>query len=308
MQREMTPLYWAAAAAGGFACLIDLGSNLEWQLEQVKSVYTPEVFGVVAGAVMTAGSLTFALGALREKQVLSAAVFCVAFGIGAMFSLSATLDRVASWRDAKMQERLEQHPDVRRIDAEIAELKGQRATPEMKRLVEQRDEHYRQATYFKRLFLKEHRDRNGQISEEACQTRCRKYQGLMKAKHAEAVLFADKIKRERAGLKEEIAELRRERQTYVDKVDSMSMRINFVTAGAVSITNAGLFQPLLLPILLFAGNFFLAWGLGGRKADPVSKARRFIAEETAKSGKIPSQDKIMAASGLSRKKVKALLD
>lgn len=96
------------------------------------------------------------------------------------------------------------------------------------------------------------------------------------------------------------------------ELDSMGQRISAMTLGLVSVNNASMFQPVLLPFSLFLmGSYFIAFGLAGSKVKPEFdltpqgkdalevKAERLIVEYKAQRGRAPKPVEIERTLGVS---------
>lgn len=96
------------------------------------------------------------------------------------------------------------------------------------------------------------------------------------------------------------------------ELDSMAQRISAMTLGLVSVQNASMFQPVLLPISLFLmGAYFIAFGLAGSKVKPEFdltpvgkdadevKAQRFIETYRSQRGRDPKICEIERTLGVS---------
>ena len=187
------------------------------------------------------------------------------------FSLSATLDRVASQRDVKME----------RIWS---------ADPEIQRLVKVRDRMEYMAT---REATEGKRDRRGRVISPAGKG------AAYDAAFAEAKIAKDLIAKRKSEL------------------DSLGKRISAMTGGYVTIEQASVYQPCILPVaLLILGQWLVAFGLSGRKVKPEfdvsltgraadhDKVLRFTRQFQATHQRQPTPSEVRAALGMTATKAR----
>lgn len=126
MKRILTPFGTLAAIAGLGAMNVDMWSNVEFMAAQTQTLYDSSVAAVIAVGCGTAIALTAALEAWRYGNRAMAVMLFAGYVLGAGFSLTATLDRVASQRDAqlnrvwKADDELQDHLRTRRKVVEMA--------------------------------------------------------------------------------------------------------------------------------------------------------------------------------------------
>lgn len=104
MVKTVYPPFWVGAIMAGLSLvLVDVYSNVQFMMEQsINGFLDSNVIGVICLALGTAIALPAAARAARTKHIVLAFGLLIGFLIGAAFSLTATLDRVASQRDAKL--------------------------------------------------------------------------------------------------------------------------------------------------------------------------------------------------------------
>lgn len=102
--RAASALGSGAAFSTGLACLaVDIWTNVDFIAGVDGSYWSSSVAAVVVVAIATAVALSAAGASTRRGHLGIAAGLFAGFLCGAAFSLSATLDRVASARDAAVQ-------------------------------------------------------------------------------------------------------------------------------------------------------------------------------------------------------------
>lgn len=81
----------------------DVGNNVDFMYQQTKTLLDTNVLAVIAVALGTALGLTAIFIAIRERKVIMAIMLIVGTLLGAAFSVTATLDRVATLRDQSLE-------------------------------------------------------------------------------------------------------------------------------------------------------------------------------------------------------------
>lgn len=229
----------------GIGCIVvDTWSNIEFiggtvvtspadllKLESWNSLMA----AVVVVAVATAVSLAAAGASWRRGSVALAGGLLLAFGCGAAFSLSATLDRVGSARDAAVEGRQSHNVAIEHSDAALQSAR--RALGEAEKASKLECE--------------------GAPADLTAWPKCRS------RKADAATVLADVARLEAA-----LAELGAKRET-----DSMGSRVAallpWMTARQVQT-----YQPMLLPVALFLfGNLLVAFGIASFAAPAMTRAQ-----------------------------------
>lgn len=274
MQTVYTPWHYLTMTVGAALIGTDVLSNVQFALETTGTLWDSTILAVIAVAAGTMVALAAAVdavfGAIRRRSisgVLVGAVLLVGFALGAGFSLTATLDRVASQRDAKLERLWSQNADIRVLQSQ--------------RLAMVRAKNVECATGY----------------GPKCKSLERQMSVQMPALEA-------KIDAIRAGL------------------DPMGQR---VTEAArllgfdVSVRQAALWQPMLLPAALFLlGNFLFSYGFGGEqrkpefelrlngRADAEARLARYVEQFESAFDRSPTAIDIEQALGVSKERAKAM--
>lgn len=260
MKRTYPPLYVVATCVGILCIITDVASNIEFGLEQTGTLFDSTIIAIVAVASGTVIALSCAMAALRACHIVLTIMLSLGFLLGAAFSLSATLDRVATQRDNKLT-------SVWSKDLEIQELFKRKAWI------------VRAATDECRKTSRRYPDGNG----PACQS-----------------------------IRGEIPLIDMQIQVRKAHLDSLGRRISAMTAGHVTIEQASLYQPCILPVALFIlGNWLVAFGLNGRmikpefeikltgRAELEAKAERYADAFQAQKGRLPKPSELEEVLGVS---------
>lgn len=105
MKRTYTTIHVLGAIAGLLCILVDVASNGEFVYAQTKTIYDSQFAAVFTVAIATALALTACMAAVRQRAIVTAVMLFAGYVYGTAFSLSATLDRVATGRDAQLSEK-----------------------------------------------------------------------------------------------------------------------------------------------------------------------------------------------------------
>lgn len=235
-----------AILIGVAAIVVDTWSNVEFLAGKPLTpsallepgIWSSNTAAVVVVAIATAAALTTAGVAWRGRRLGLAAGLFAAFLCGAAFSLSATLDRVATSKDAGVSEKQDHNRAIASADAAIAEATRNLVTAQagMKRECDGRDP--------ARL-------------DPGRWPICRGH--WQDAEEATAALTLARAQRDRLGA------------TRVE--DSGAARIAAMIPG-LSPQQVTLYQPVLLPAALFLfGNLMTAFGFAGLTTSSVARPR-----------------------------------
>lgn len=249
----------------GIACIsVDTGSNLEFvaggSIPRDLTDWNFLMAAVVAVSLATVVALAAAGAAWRRRQPLLAAGLAVAFLCGAGFSLSATLDRAGSQRDAAVGDMRSHNVMLQRTQTALSEERGKLATA------------------------------NAAIAIE-----CARYNHRRHKPEDWPRCFGAKGQAETAT--GEIARLRATLATLgAEKVeDSMGTRIAALIPG-VTPTQVQTYQPVLLPVALFLfGNLLVSFGLAGSNAPRVAPPQAVSAEASRPMRDITPPDPVVLA-------------
>lgn len=222
-----------SALAVGIGCLaVDTWSNLEFMGGPIvlkpsdllnMDAWNSLMAAVVVVAIATAVSLAAAGASWRRGSKPLAVGLFVAFGCGAAFSLTATLDRVGSTRDAAIEDRQSHNVAIERTEAVLAAARVSLAEAEKGITIEC----------------------EGAPVDLANWPMCRSY------KSREAMARANLA---RSG--EVLATLGARRE-----IDSMGIRLSAILPW-ITARQVQTYQPLLLPAALFMfGNLLVAFGI-----------------------------------------------
>lgn len=121
MHRQHSTLHVTAAIFGGVCLAVEVFSNVEHHLHMTGSLLDATVLATIAVSVATAVSLAVAIAAIRQRAIITGLALLLGFGVGAGFSLTTTLDRVATQRDAAMSAKLDANAAYK---AKVSELGG----------------------------------------------------------------------------------------------------------------------------------------------------------------------------------------
>ena len=102
MNRVHSPLHICAASVGVLCVLVELLSNTQHIHHMVQSYADPAVLAAVATSIGVTIALTCAMAAFRQWHVVNGSMLLVTFLLGAAYTLSTTLDRTSSARDAAL--------------------------------------------------------------------------------------------------------------------------------------------------------------------------------------------------------------
>lgn len=209
MRTHYTAFHVLSATAGLGILAVDVGTNVDHMYHQTGTLWDSSIAAVIAVGLGTALSLTACHVAIRAWKPVTAGFLLVAFILGAAYSLTATLDRVATLRDQSLE----------RIWLADSEL----------------------------VLLRHERDRARRDANDECSVKrggrgekCGKAEEQLKAVTARVT----------------------ERE---DALNPLGKRLATLIPG-ITVRDASLFQPLLLPAALFMlGNWLLAFGMAGQK-------------------------------------------
>lgn len=273
MKIQYLPLHIVATCIGALCIGTDLLSNVDFMVEQTRTLYDSSVLAVIVVGIAGTVALSVALMAWRNWAIVTGLMVFVGYLAATAFSLTATLDRVASVRDAKLE----------RI---------WHADPEIQRLVKVRNQMDYLAT---RERTEGKRDPKGRIIRVAGTG------DSYNAAKSEAQIANDLIVRRKADL------------------DALGKRISAMTAGFVSVEQASMYQPVLLPFaLLLLGQWLCAFGIAGQKVKPEfntgltgrsateDKVRRFVRQFEADNGRAPKAAEIARAIGVTATQARRL--
>ena len=118
--RIYPPLYLAASATGIWCTASEAWSNVDYIAKQVPSLLDPAVACVVAMSAGVVIALSCAIEAFRNRHVFVGSCLFLAFAGGVGFTVSTTLDRVASTRDASLAKVWAADPQMK----ELTELRA----------------------------------------------------------------------------------------------------------------------------------------------------------------------------------------
>lgn len=102
MRRVLTPLHVVAASVGILCTAVEVLSNVEHSVQQTKTLYDPAVASVVATSIGVTIALACAMEAFRQRHLINGFMLLAAFALGAAYTITTTLDRVATNRDAAL--------------------------------------------------------------------------------------------------------------------------------------------------------------------------------------------------------------
>lgn len=117
MKRLITPFHAICAMIGVGLLSTDLLSNVEYMLAQTQTLYDTNILAVVMAGVGAMIALPASFVALRQKHVMVSLIVAMGYVFATTFSLTATLDRVATQRDARMQEIYKADTEWSRLNA-----------------------------------------------------------------------------------------------------------------------------------------------------------------------------------------------
>lgn len=292
---KSTLLFGGVSIALGAAAIgVDTGSNVEFVLQGGPA--SPSlVAAVIVVALLTAGSLSVMGTSWRRRHLITAMGALLMFGAGAAFSLTATLDRVASSRDSVVQQARSSNRAVTLVEEALAEAQAKVETAEHSIAGE-----------------------CDGLSPERARTLIKRYPRCNTALNS------------RTEARESVSRLRTELASAGAKTteNSMGERIAALIPG-VTPDDVTLYQPVLLPVALFlGGNLFFAFGVsliagnghsarsrsedaqGGVAANDLvvvssrtDQVRAFMAEFQLRHGRAPTFNETLIGTGLPRSTV-----
>lgn len=122
-KREHRPLHVVCASVGALCMGVDVVSNVDFMYASTGKLFDSSIAAVVAVALGTAFALTASLAALRQRAIVAAIMLFFGFLLGAGFSLSATLDRVATQRDVALAKVWDNDPELAAMKESLADLR-----------------------------------------------------------------------------------------------------------------------------------------------------------------------------------------
>jgi len=245
---------------------VDVVSNVDFMYASTGKLFDSSIAAVVAVALGTAFALTASLAALRQRAVVAAIMLFFGFLLGAGFSLSATLDRVATQRDVALAKVWTSDPEIASLQGSLMTLRAQTAAE--------------------------------------CGT------GV-----------GDKCRKLREALESETAAIGPQIAARQAKLDSMGQRIAAMLPF-LSVEQASMYQPVLLPIALFVlANWLLAFGLSGApvipefdirlsgRAEQEERAKRYVTQYKGQFNRAPNvvelRRALQVSEGIAKKALKA---
>lgn len=261
MQTQYTPFHILAATAGLGILAVEIGTNIDHQYHQTGTLWDSSIAAVIAVGLGTALALTACHRSLRAWKPVTAGFLLVAFTLGAAFSLTATLDRVATLRDQSLE----------RVWS---------ADPELTLLRIERDQARRDA------------NTECSVKRGGRGEKCEKAEAQLKAVTARVT----------------------ERE---DALNPLGKRLAALIPW-ITVREASVFQPLLLPVALFMlGNWLLAFGMAGQKPkaefgtalsrrdELEARAQRFALSFQATHGRLPKaievRDNLRVSSAVAKR-------
>jgi len=110
-------IHYVAASVGISCTLVECFSNVEHIFRQTGTLHDPAVAAALVTSIGVVIALSCSLVAFRQMHVINGTMLLCAFGLGAAFTLSTTLDRVASARDATLSAKWKADPQHQELVA-----------------------------------------------------------------------------------------------------------------------------------------------------------------------------------------------
>ena len=115
MKRIYSPLHVTAVLVGVMCTTVEVFSNVDHIVHQTHSLYDPSVAAVIATSIGVVIALACAMEAFRQRHFGNGVALAIAFALGAGYTLTTTLDRVSTVRDATLSKKWDNDPQYREL-------------------------------------------------------------------------------------------------------------------------------------------------------------------------------------------------